>query len=387
MKKTAYIGSAVIILGTTITFGFIGAWNFYNYETNGISTNVNDISTQGDNHAKQDYYVNFPLETRFVDMNGLVRRIIGQHEMNGVVKLNNGYLTGVNPKLSDESMDSYICEVKEYSDYCASKDINMLYVQAPFKISKYNTELPVGDVDFTNENTDYIVNGLNEAGISTIDLRTEMYEDGMNQYDYFFKTDHHWNTEAGFYAYTNIAEWITEQTGYSLDDKLTNLDSYNINTYEDWFGTLGHRTGRYYAGMDDYDLIYPAFDTEILDKTDGTTGTFVDQVVMMDIFDEKDAEKRSYYDWAYRKNNYKDLQSQQATLDLSVYMISDSYGNAVSPFMLLSYKDYSIMSFDKEGSLTHETLDGFAPDVVVFMVWPGEYTEEWMDKFSAWVKS
>lgn len=48
-----------------------------------------------------------------------------------------------------------------------------------------------------------------------------------------------------------------DEDGYYSD-----LSNYNQITYKNIFlGSMGRKTGRYYAGADDFTLIYPAFPT------------------------------------------------------------------------------------------------------------------------------
>ncbi len=58
---------------------------------------------------------------------------------------------------------------------------------------------------------------------------------------------------------------------------LTDLDSYNITTYKDVeFGGYGQRTGIAFSGAEDFDLIEPDYDTDIVNVTTGETGSFTD---------------------------------------------------------------------------------------------------------------
>lgn len=55
-----------------------------------------------------------------------------------------------------------------------------------------------------------------------------------------------------------------EQTKTTIDENLLNLENYTVENYPEWhLGLRGQRTGSAFAEIDDYDLIYPNFETHI----------------------------------------------------------------------------------------------------------------------------
>ena len=199
-----------------------------------------------------------------------------------------------------------------------------------------------------------------------------MHNDGIDQYKLYYRTDHHWNTEGAFYAYQHIAKWITKQTGCTLDSRLIDLNNYSITKYYKWhLGSYGQRTGKYYAGIDDYDLICPKFNTELISSDGKTKGSFENVIVNMDVFNKRDATSRYTYDSALAKPYSGHLRASDAKSKLSVYMISDSYSEAVDPYMLLTYRDYSKGSLYDLEALSTSVLKEINPDVVILMPFAG----------------
>ena len=373
-KKITY-ASAIILMGFIILMGICADKNLFDFSVLGIKASNYEFSDDDGNSAELDYAVNFPLKTSFVDLNGAIRKLFHQHEMNGVTKLNNGYLTVLQGRLPIKSLDKYSDALKYYSDWCEKRGTKLLFVQPPYTDSKYDPELPCGDVDYSNDNMDYLLNSLRKKNIAVIDLRECMHEDGINQYDYSYRTDHHWNAKGGFYAYTKIVDWITKYTGCEVDKRLTDIDNYQIKKYPQWhLGSRGLYTGRYYAGIDDYYLILPNFKTCIINSKDGTKGSFADQIVNWSVFSDRDAIKRYTYETALSKNDINCMTSENAKSDISVYMISDSFATAIDPYMLLTYRDYN------KGALRYPD-EAFAgskqskinPDVVVIMPYYENY--------------
>ena len=73
-----------------------------------------------------------------------------------------------------------------------------------------------------------------------------------------YKTDHHWTTRAGFYAYCKLEDYLTQIFQCDVDSRIGDINNYNIEVYEKWhLGSNGQRTGIYFAGIDDFELIVP----------------------------------------------------------------------------------------------------------------------------------
>ena len=189
----------------------------------------------------------------------------------------------------------------------------------------------------------------------------------------YYRTDHHWTTEGAFYAYTKISEWIKEQTEKELDPVLIDLENYRIDTYHQWhLGMRGQRTGAAFAGIDDYDLIYPKFETHIKKRDDGTVLSLYDALVRTDLFQKANAQNRYTYDAAYTANDINNLVSLDAKTDLKVWLLSDSFQQAIKPYLLLTYKEFHVGGY---GTLSTSFIQSNKPDVVIMLVWPGYFNE------------
>lgn len=315
-----------------------------------------------------EYVSAFLGKFHFLNLNGLMRNLTGQREMNEIVKLNNGYLFMCNIYCSDEELESRAASLENLKRYLAKSDTELLVAIAPDTISKYDPQMPYGIVDYTNDNLDRLVPMLEERRINVMDIREVMYEDGLDQYTMMFKTDHHWTPRTGFYVYGKIADWIEEKTGVQVDETIRNLDNYSITTYENWhLGSRGQRTGSWFAGADDFDLILPEFETLV---TDGEqTGTFEELFINMEPFEEKDITARSTYDVTLRQS-CGDYANLLAANDLKILMVGDSFSDAVCPYMNISYKEMRYLWCLQSDLLTEEYLEEYDPDIVVCLYYP-----------------
>ena len=364
---------AVVFFLFLFSGGILADINLYRFKVLGESASNYEYIEEEKGNIQAEYVANFPGKVQLVDINGFMRKITGQREMNGVVKLNNGHLTAVDNVMSEECMTHNSQAIIQFNEYCKKQDIELIYVQPAYKISKFDPQLPLGVKDGHNETMDRFLEILSSADVKTLDLRQTMQEENLNSYDFYYRTDHHWTTQGAFYAYTKIAPLIQELTNTALDTKLLTLDNYIIERYPQWhLGARGQRTGSAFAGMDDFDLIYPAFETHIWNQDAETVNSLKDTMVRTEIFLSKDTKNRYTYDWAYDKSEINSLSSTDAKSDLNVLLLSDSFKHALNPYFLLTYREYNEDSYT---TLSTAMLQKYAPDVVIILPWPGNLSE------------
>lgn len=104
-------------------------------------------------------------------------------------------------------------------------------------------------------------------------------------------------------------------------------------------GLRGQRTGRYYAGIDDFDLIIPNFESSI-QRDDGMVGNMQDIVIDMSPLEEKEYTSRYTYDFVLRGSfgHYVNLNSEN---DIKVLIVTDSFGRAVTPYLMMGFSEIS----------------------------------------------
>jgi hypothetical protein len=339
-------------------------------------TDYNEWTANGGTWLETDYISNFLGKIQFVNMNGLVRNVLQQQEMNGVVKLNNGYLMREMDNADESVLEANALATKELEEYIASWGGNLLYVTVPYVVNKYDPQLPAGVSDYGNSNLDRMREKVEALGINSLDLREEIYEAGISQYDLWYKTDHHWSTEGGFYAYTIMANYIEEMGWADLDDSIGDMDNYDIITYDKWhLGSNGQRTGIYFAGIDDFDLILPKFETTIENLDTGDVGTLKDICLSMDALSNRDYTSRYTYD-SVMGNSAGNYYNENAQSDKKILVIGDSMSSAVCPYFILSFQEMRAAGNRKSPVLTREFLDEYQPDIVIMMYYPDRSVAE-----------
>lgn len=325
--------------------------------------------TAADSQLELDFITNFCGKMQFINLNGAARNLLGQSDMNGVVKLNNGYLATPMESLTEEELYQSAEQISYLRSQLAEYDIPLLYVMTPYVISEFDPELPVGTEEYGNQNMDIFLANLCDFGINYMDLRGEMNADGINQYDLWYRTDHHWTTEGGFYAYTKIADRLEQIMGVEVDPVIKDFNNYSVTTYKKWhLGSNGQRTGIYYAGVDDFDVILPQFDTKI-QSASGAEGTFEEVLIDYGALQNKDYESRYTYDNVLG-NALGCYTNMNANNDKKILVICDSMGKSVNPYLILSFSGvYTVDAYDPY-VLTRDVIESYEPDAVVIINYP-----------------
>ncbi len=345
-----------------ILTGYFSLKNYWDVRTSGVTETADGFSVEND--FESNFNILLWQEDKYVEYYGLAAKLLGQPKLNEVVKLKNGYLSGVEELVPEENLKNNADNLLKLQQYLEGRGSTLLYVQTPYKINKFDNELPAGIEDYSNQNIDTFMNYLTENGVNTIDIRQTMYEDGMNQYDYFFRTDHHWTPEAGFYAYGKIVDYVEKKLGIDVDEQVKSLENYQIDNYKDWhLGTNGQRTGIYYGGIDDFQLISPLFDTQLINMDTQVSGSYHEILIEDAVLKE---ESRAVYDIAYGNSIGHYFHNPNAANDARVIVVSDSMGKVVAPFLILAYQDVYTTGYD----LTTQKIEEFNPDIVIYVTYP-----------------
>lgn len=287
-----------------------------------------------------EYNDSFAGKYKFINLNGYLRNIFGHRTMNDVVKLDCGKLVSVTENFevwqqAENTVDLY--------RFLQEKDIPFTYIQAPYEVCKYDPQLPIGIQDHSNKGADIFLEYISSEGIPTIDLREILHEDlqvaGKNHYDAFFSTDHHWKIETAFWAYSYIVDYLEEVLEIEIDEKYTDIDSYQIETLEDcMLGSNGRLSSFTFGGVDDLTLIYPKYKTEVsyAAPTEGIYREGDFQEAYMDyawlegdnLYDMAQYNVYIGEDWGYTQQK-----CETAPCDKKLLLIKDSYFRPVQAFL------------------------------------------------------
>ena len=182
-----------------------------------------------------------------------------------VVRLENGYLESAGNFFyyltqPDETVEEFSSWVEE------TLNCPYLYIQAPAKLCALDQEeqLPLPEMTNANQQTDWLLEHLAELGVDTLDLRESLHADGLNHYDCFYVTDHHWTMDTGLWAADVMAAELEERYGLAMDMSPLNPEKYEQRVWEDAFlGSQGRKVTLSYAHPEDFILPVPTFATDL----------------------------------------------------------------------------------------------------------------------------
>lgn len=182
-----------------------------------------------------------------------------------VVRLENGYLESAGNFFyyltqPDETVAEFSSWVEE------TLNCPYLYIQAPAKLCALDQEqqLPLPEMTNANQQTDWLLEHLAELGVDTLDLRESLHADGLNHYDCFYVTDHHWTMDTGLWAADVMAAELEERYDLAMDMSPLDPEKYERRVWEDAFlGSQGRKVTLSYAHPEDFILPVPTFATDL----------------------------------------------------------------------------------------------------------------------------
>jgi hypothetical protein len=319
----------------------------------------------------------------YINFNGLMARLAGQRFCNGIVKLNNGYLSVMTKKLD---MSRHAQTAKKLNDYLNEVGVSFLYVQAPDKMGQFDKQLPAGATGWSNENADEFLQLLQNDKIPILDLRQSLHEDGLDHYAMFFKTDNHWKPETGVWASGKIMTHLKElRIIESFDPAWCDIDNFTVDVYRNSFlGSRGQRVGRYFAGVDDISLIYPEninLTMSIPSKDLMKSGAFFDVVFDIDKIGA-DFNHFSYAAYPLHPDNLIIFKNDSPRMNKKILLLSDSFGTVTAPYLALQTK---ALDFFYGGNFNvHEYIKERRPDLVIMLYYPltiSDYFSMWAEQF------
>ena len=312
----------------------------------------------------------------FIQLYGGVQRLAGRRMVadvssdNTVTKLSTGALTfcGLDNQYTAPTLQAE--RTAALAQYVESLGASCLAAVAPEKIPPEGGQLPAGVNEYGNDYADAFLHLTAQAGVDTLDLRPAFLESGRWE-DLFFVTDHHWNADGAFLAYQTLAAELEDRYGYVTAQVYTDPDSYERTVYEDLFlGSQGKRVGSLYAGVDDFAVYTPKFDTSFTYTTPYETrsGSFQQALCFPEYIQQRDWFNGNPYVY-YSGGDFgvSTIVNESDPDGPTVVLLRESFSCALTPFLALSCG--KLVTIDLryfEGDLS-STLAELQPDLVTLL--------------------
>lgn len=317
----------------------------------------------------------FYLQPQCVELSAFANKVFGTkiiQSADRLVSVHGGYLTVPSDQIDTVS---YAANVVEFAKFLSEEEIPFLYVESLFKVER-NDDDPLLYDDYSNRNADELVGCLRDAGISVLDLRDSVFEQGMDYYALFFRTDTHWLPSTGLWASGEIAGRLQSEFFFELSVDLLRAERYRSIFYpQSYLGSGGRNAGLSYAGLDDFTLLLPDFETSFTYSSREAgiywSGSFDEALIDWDRLESTDYYANSSYA-AYMggRQSLAEIHNAYADNEIRLLFLSDSFGATVAPFLALTVREIDFIDprlFD--GSICAYIREN-PPDAVVIMYNP-----------------
>lgn len=173
-------------------------------------------------------------------LNSYYNLYIGHNGADGVYNGNDGYLINVPVEEKDSRVQNNIDTVVKFSQ---SIDVPVTVEIVPSTGYIMNGELPLNHFNYNDEiYFERLVNTCQSNNIEFIDLRESFKESTESGAQLYYKTDHHWTTEGAYVAYKQLCnKWGLTPTS---------KDDFNIETYNNFYGTTYSTSGFWFTSPD-----------------------------------------------------------------------------------------------------------------------------------------
>ncbi|WP_312354847.1 alginate O-acetyltransferase AlgX-related protein [Aminipila sp.] len=363
---------------------------FTEYRTEVLpGTPVLERVTEAIDIAEDIIYEQTYLKEEYNTLYGLIQRIVGKHI---VADAGYGeiYKTKYNQIIFKVGKKNFrvmrsLDAIEELKSKLDEAGIPFLYVQAPFKLTDNEQQLPLNKKDYADYNIDLFLKGLDERGIDYLDLRPLLRDGEKTQSQLFFHTDHHWRIETAFEATGHIMDELNKDYGFTIDSKYKDLNNYNVKTLKNcYLGSMGRRTGRLYSGLDDFTLITPNFKTSytLYEHDYGAEkiykGSF-NQAILDKKYLAEDASVDLNRYAVYHGDNEELIFNNNLVNNGKVIMIKDSFGIPVYSFLSLGIHELRAIDLRLFDDSVAKYAKENKPDVVILMYNGDTFNEEMFD--------
>lgn len=344
--------------------GKFSALEWYEQKVNAVKASLEWYCTDG-----------FYLQPLCVEISAFANKLSGTRiiqSANRLVSVHGGYLTMPADRVNTAP---YADNVGEFAAFLKAEGIPLLYVESLFKVDGEDDDPLLYD-DYTNRNADELAGHLKDAGISVLDLRDSVHEQNLDHYSLFFRTDTHWLPSTGLWASRQIAERLQTELSFVLPLELLAEDKYERRFYpQSYLGSNGRNAGLSYAGLDDFTLLLPNFDTSLTYISEQAcihqSGSFDEALIDWDRLQSTDYyANSSYAAYLGGRQPLAEIDNAYADNEIRLLFLSDSFGATVAPFLALTVRELDFIDPRLFNGSVERYIQENPPDVVVIMYNP-----------------
>ena len=194
-------------------------------------------------------------------------------------------------------------------------------------------------------------------------------------------------------AAKHICEELNKRYGFSYEKEFTDIDNYTVTTFPKLFlGAYGKKVGTYFTwkGADDFDLITPNFDSDILYEDPPSTpikqGSFDDVLLNKDYLIKDYYHKINYNVYMPAKHHIRSFKNNLADNEKAkMLVVRTSYAQVVTPFLILQNKETYVcdvrnnQGYEGDKGNLKEYIESLKPNYVL-VLYDGVYSVNYSDQ-------
>ncbi len=293
-----------------------------------------------------------------------------------------------------EDAAPYAGAVNKLNERLSAAGIPLLYLQAPNKYIEGYTEFPLGMDSAATANADAMLRLLQEGGTNALSFRQVLASQAFDPALMFYRTDHHWTTQAAFSAYDYTVSYLNETYAFGLDTGKTAPEAWEALSFENYFlGSQGRRVSATLCGLDDYTCLLPRFSTSYdiynpyeSEDTPQWQGTFRETIIRDQLLLSDDVAQNRYASYFQYDFGHLRIENLEMDNDLTVAIVKDSFALPFTAFLSTCFQTTHMMDLRGfTGNLT-ETLLQIRPDLVIILYGNASFSPE-MYRFDTMLES
>lgn len=281
-------------------------------------------------------------------------------------------------KFSEEELDTtdLVKQVVDFKNTLSESGIDFLYVQTPVKEDQYDESyVSTYGLSYESQLANQLLEGLKEENIEVVDLREELYQDGISCYDSFFRTDNHWNIKTALWATGKLARYLNENHGYQFDVERFELSSYEEVVYRKWLqGTIGRSVTLAKTDYDDVSVYVPKFDTKLTMQIPtlnmNQTGDFLETMINPQAFVRRSTVYHGAYDaFAYSKPPVTRVINhlEQENNKKNILLLRESFAGPVISYLSLGIGELHAITPEGFNGSINSYISQVQPDMVIIL--------------------
>ncbi len=305
----------------------------------------------------------------------LPKRFIEDAEKNTVL-LNNGYFA-FSESHDLEQAERSCKRIAAFSQKLEQQGIPFLFVITTGKEYEAAAQFPKGLYNNYRETEQLFINRLAEYDVPCVVGREQLLANGSSLFDWFYRTDHHWNVHAGRLIAQTIARRLQSQYGLTVDPAGLDESNFTSKVYPGSFlGSQGRKATLGYTEAEDFEVLYPVektdFTVQLPDLGEVYNGAFENTVLDDENFHGHIYGGGEYGVFLYGDQSLIRVENHLADNETTVLVVKHSQANVVNTYLSFAVRHMDTVD-PRHYSLTHQNsiydmILTERPDAVVCLI-------------------